>query len=595
MPKGDKFKKQNNQPSVANIFTGKKSANSSASIISQNKDLGTQSSTPLATVQLSDLSDPTEDNRNFTPVNKNRRKKRRRETGDSTGKSSPNEMSSRNNSKKRSKIVKTMENKTTEKTSSTTPRMEVTDPETGPSDNPQNNNLSKEMKMMENRLYESLKTLLKDTIDTSLKLIQESIDKLQATQTTMETHERQIQKLQCDNATLTEEVTYLRSEVNEFQAKINKLEDKSLENNLIFHGLEEQSPDDIDSRNEKVYAVISSTINQDTPEERLQVAHEVEIVHTRRLGKAEPNRTRPLSVEFSSKYDAVQIFKNHFSIGNNIYVDREYCYETEKDRRLLRPILKAAKRLKDYNHKCRLDRNQLVLDGKRYTKETLYQLPKNLEIMKIMTKSDEHHVGFFGELCPLSNFHPSPFLFHGTDYHSTEQLIQHQKAKLCRDKQAERSILSAKTPLECKKLSREITNFSFKRWSENAKELCKEGIEAKFTQNPRLMQALFETGDKILIECAKDTLWGTGVPLNDPQCLNNKYWKTQRLLGTILQEIREKHLAIARTILPPINKWQSQGPPKLLRPRTVPCDPSTISALEPTQNSNQPNIASQSN
>ena len=109
----------------------------------------------------------------------------------------------------------------------------------------------------------------------------------------METHERQIRKLQRDNATLTEEVTYLRSEVNEFQAKINKLEDKSLENNLIFHGLEEQSPDDIDSRNEKVYAVISSTINRDTPEERLQVAREVEIVHTRRLGKAEHNRTRP--------------------------------------------------------------------------------------------------------------------------------------------------------------------------------------------------------------------------------------------------------------------------------------------------------------
>ena len=226
MPKGDKFKKQNNQPSVANIFTGKKSANSSASIISQNKDPGTQSSTPLATVQLSDLADPTEDNRNFIPVNKNRRKKRRRETGDSTGKSSPNELSSRNNSKKWSKIGKTMENETTEQNISTTLRMEVIDPETGPNDNPQNNNLIEEMKMMENRLYESLKTLLKDTINTSLKPIQESIDKLQATQTTMETHERQILKLQRDNAILTEEVTYLRSEVHEFQAKINKLEDK---------------------------------------------------------------------------------------------------------------------------------------------------------------------------------------------------------------------------------------------------------------------------------------------------------------------------------------------------------------------------------
>ena len=67
----------------------------------------------------------------------------------------------------------------------------------------------------------------------------------------METHEHQIVKLQCDNAILTEEVTYLRSEVNGFQAKINKLEDRSLESNLILHGIEEHSPDDMDARNEK--------------------------------------------------------------------------------------------------------------------------------------------------------------------------------------------------------------------------------------------------------------------------------------------------------------------------------------------------------
>ena len=265
-----------------------------------------------------------------------------------------------------------------------------------------------------------------------------------------------------------------------------------------------------------MYKAISSTINRDTQAERLQIACEVEIVHTRRLGKAEPNRTRPSCVEFSSKYDAEQIFTNRFSMEDLIYVDREFCYETERDWCLLRPILKAVKRLKEYNCKCRLEGNQLVLDGKRYTKDNLDQLPKNLDIMKITTKSDEKSVGFFGELCPLSNFYPSSFLFHGINYHSTEQLIQHQKAKLCGDKQSEQHILAAKTPLDCKKLSREITNFSFKRWSENAKELCKEGIEAKFTQNPRIMQALLETGDKDLVECTKDSLWGTDVPLNDP-------------------------------------------------------------------------------
>ena len=65
----------------------------------------------------------------------------------------------------------------------------IADPDPGPNNNPQSSTLGEEMKMMENRLYESLKTLLKDTINTSLKPIQESIDKLQATQITMETDE----------------------------------------------------------------------------------------------------------------------------------------------------------------------------------------------------------------------------------------------------------------------------------------------------------------------------------------------------------------------------------------------------------------------
>ena len=71
MPKRDKFKKQNNQPSVANIFTGNKSANSSAAILA-NQHLGTLSSTPIAAARGLDLSELTEDNRNFIPVNKNK-------------------------------------------------------------------------------------------------------------------------------------------------------------------------------------------------------------------------------------------------------------------------------------------------------------------------------------------------------------------------------------------------------------------------------------------------------------------------------------------------------------------------------------------
>ena len=86
MPKRDKFRKQHNQLSVASIFTGNINTNRSpqAECENLNPPPSPESSTPITVPKGLDLSELTEDNQNFIPVNKNRRKKRRRETGDST-------------------------------------------------------------------------------------------------------------------------------------------------------------------------------------------------------------------------------------------------------------------------------------------------------------------------------------------------------------------------------------------------------------------------------------------------------------------------------------------------------------------------------
>ena len=155
----------------------------------------------------------------------------------------------------------------------------------------------------------------------------------------------------------------------------------------------------------------------------------MEIIRTRSLGKPDPSRISAISVELLNKYDVEQIYANRFSMEEGVFVDREFYQVTEKDQRLLRPILKAAKNLPEYKKKCRLKGNHLVLDGKRYHKENLHRLPKKLDPMKVATKTTEDSIGFFGELCPLSNFHPSPFLYNEVNYHSSEQMIQHMKAR----------------------------------------------------------------------------------------------------------------------------------------------------------------------
>ena len=55
-----------------------------------------------------------------------------------------------------------------------------------------------------------------------------------------------------------------------------------------------------------------------------------------------------------------------------------------------------------------------------------------------------------------------------------------------------------------------------------------------------LKQVLLQTGDKTIVESSYDRIWGTGIPLSDPDCLNKSKWHNPGILGSILMDIRTK-------------------------------------------------------
>ena len=221
-----------------------------------------------------------------------------------------------------------------------------------------------------------------------------------------------------------------------------------------------------------------------------------------------------------------------------MYVDREYPVETECKRKTLLPVLRAAKRLPGYKRQSKLEDDKLVLKGRPYTISTLNQLPEELNVFKVTTKENETTVGFFGEINPLSNFHPSAFKHDGIHYISSEQFIQANKAKYFGDLESYNMILGCATSLECKNLAKQIRNVDNAKWEEVASNICHPGIRAKFQQNPIAMDALVHrTGNKRIVECATDRLWATGLPLNDPSSLDETKWISQGILGQILENI----------------------------------------------------------
>ena len=192
---------------------------------------------------------------------------------------------------------------------------------------------------------------------------------------------------------------------------MNSVKNKSLENNLIFHGIQDCENKYLNQLVDKLQRNFTDTIDIYDDDVRLQRARGIHIAQCKRLGPYQENRCRPIRVEFVYKWDADELYENCFYLGRGIYINREYNEDTETTRKLLRPILKATKQYSEYKNSSRLDGDKLVINGRRYRKNNLHQLPDKLKPMKVSTKENLHTIGFFGELCPFSNFYRAEFIW----------------------------------------------------------------------------------------------------------------------------------------------------------------------------------------
>ncbi|MCG8621437.1 MAG: NADAR family protein, partial [Proteobacteria bacterium] len=347
-------------------------------------------------------------------------------------------------------------------------------------------------------------------------------------------------KLKEENIELTRRLNHVEEQNRKLTRRVCALENKLLESNVIFSGIPESTWEEASARKEKIIEAIASTVLGQTYQERYEVAKWMTIKNTRRIGTYKAMKTRPISVEFMNKEDAEYVLQNRKYLPEQVFVDKEYCQETEESRKVLRPYLRAARKLTKYQKKCKLDGDTLIIKGITYNVNTLDKLPDDLNGFNISSKSTNNVFGFFGNLNPFSNFHQTPFIYEDKRFHCSEQYIQFTKAIHFKDKQTSELILNATNAWECKQLSKEITNYDKENWERNAKLLCSPGINSKFEQHPTLQQLLLTTHDKVIVECCYDPVWGTGVPLHDEDSLNPAKWNNQGILGEILEDIRAR-------------------------------------------------------
>ena len=373
-----------------------------------------------------------------------------------------------------------------------------------------------------------------------MKDIEESLNLLLEMKSSWEQSLTECKNLHEANADLHARVTKIEKENKTLNSHLRQLEDKLLEGNVIFQGIPDSVWESLETTKEKVLLAISHMIGGETQELKMDQARKIPIKDVTRLGKYTAMRNRSILVEFYYKSDALYLLSNRTNLPKGVFIYKQYSDETEKERRKLRPILRAARRSENYKGKCRMDGSVLVIKGRNYTSNNLHTLPLEINGFRATSKESEdgNVVGFFGELNPLSNFHPTPFTINGKSYHSSEQYIQQQKCVLFDDHNTERLIMSSESALDCKILSKDIKDYDHEKWKQNAKASCTAGVLAKFEQNPTLRKLLLSTGNKNLVECCHDKLWGTGVPLHNTDALVRSKWHSPGLLGEILESVR---------------------------------------------------------
>ena len=309
--------------------------------------------------------------------------------------------------------------------------------------------------------------------------LQNDISTLLMNAEVLQEQQNQIETLKRENCEMQLKCDRLETDHRRLKKKISKIENELLESTAIIHGVHEDRWEEGSTRYNMVVDVLAYTMFGSNHHEQINAARKILIKKTARLGKYNPYKGRSISVTFVYNEDCEHLLANKKYLPKGVYADKQYSEGTENVRRILRPVIRKARR-GNYKGRCRMEKDQVVIDGKRYGLRNLHQLPSDLSTFKCTSEESEDCVGFFGELKELSNFHPCKFKVNGITYSSSEQWIQHCKARYFKDNISMAQIMSTENALESKLLVRNIAGYDERNGKKlhirNATEDCVKNL-----------------------------------------------------------------------------------------------------------------------
>ncbi len=155
-------------------------------------------------------------------------------------------------------------------------------------------------------------------------------------------------------------------------------------------------------------------------------------------------------------------------------------------------------------------------------------------------KITDKHAFFFTDKDIFSNFYPCTIKAYKQVFPSSEHYFMFEKALFFKDYETAQKILTAPTPLDAKKLGREVKGFNKEVWDKVSIKYMKRVCFDKFIQNPHLQTAFKEAKGKTIVEASPhDKLWGIGLSMEDPLANIESNWLGLNQLGQVLKRVGE--------------------------------------------------------
>ena len=173
------------------------------------------------------------------------------------------------------------------------------------------------------------------SLSNALIPLQNDIIQLHADTARLAQSENKVEELKSENENLHARVCKLEFNNRLLKRKLGKLEDRLLDNNLLFRGIKEEDGETELSRYQIILEIISTTFMGPDYQTQLNQAKQIHIEKLVRKGRYAPNRTRPILVTFCHHCNAQDILANKRYLPEGIYVNQEYGEETERERRFL--------------------------------------------------------------------------------------------------------------------------------------------------------------------------------------------------------------------------------------------------------------------